>query len=94
MNDEKHLEGSCHDLIEVLSWHLPGGTDENHRKSVMIADAPPEIQTKYFLNASLGHYLQTNLFGLLILAIWTVILLSFILRLVAMMESNPRPFEY
>jgi hypothetical protein len=24
------LEGSIHDLIEVLSWHLPGMTEENH----------------------------------------------------------------
>jgi hypothetical protein len=24
------LEGSCHDIIEVLCWHLPGGAEEIH----------------------------------------------------------------
>jgi hypothetical protein len=28
MNDE--LEGSSCDLVEVLPWNLPGGTEENH----------------------------------------------------------------
>jgi hypothetical protein len=27
---EKELEGNGRDLIEVLSWHLPGETEENH----------------------------------------------------------------
>jgi hypothetical protein len=29
---EKGLETSRHGLIVVISWHLPGGTEENHEK--------------------------------------------------------------
>jgi hypothetical protein len=29
---EKDLEGSRHGLIVVISWHLPGGIEENHEK--------------------------------------------------------------
>jgi hypothetical protein len=25
------VEGSSHGQFEVLSWHLPGGTEENHK---------------------------------------------------------------
>lgn len=33
MNDDlKDLEGSSLNLIEVLSWHLPGGTEESNVK--------------------------------------------------------------
>jgi hypothetical protein len=32
------------DLIEILLWHFPGGTEENHGKtSFMIALVPAEI---------------------------------------------------
>jgi hypothetical protein len=24
------MEGNSHGVTEVLSWHLPGGTEENH----------------------------------------------------------------
>jgi hypothetical protein len=27
----KDLEGCRHDLTEVLLWHLPGWTEENHK---------------------------------------------------------------
>jgi hypothetical protein len=26
------MEGSGLGLIDILSWHLPGGTEENHEK--------------------------------------------------------------
>jgi hypothetical protein len=29
----KDLEGNSHGLIKVLSWHLPGKTEENHKKT-------------------------------------------------------------
>jgi hypothetical protein len=29
----KDLEGNDHGLIEVLFWHLPGGTEENHKRT-------------------------------------------------------------
>jgi hypothetical protein len=31
----KDWEGSTHKLTEVLSWHLPGGTEESHNKLVL-----------------------------------------------------------
>jgi hypothetical protein len=35
MNEEleRILYGSGHGLIEILSWNVPGGTDENCEKS-------------------------------------------------------------
>jgi hypothetical protein len=30
MIDEKGLEGNSHGLFEVLSQHMPGGTEENY----------------------------------------------------------------
>jgi hypothetical protein len=33
----KDLEGNDNGLIEVLFWHLPGGTEENHKKSESIS---------------------------------------------------------
>jgi hypothetical protein len=32
MNDGEDLGGSGHGLLEVLSWHLPVGTEGNHTK--------------------------------------------------------------
>jgi hypothetical protein len=29
----KDMEGSCHGLVEIISWHLCGGTEKNHRRS-------------------------------------------------------------
>jgi hypothetical protein len=40
MNDD--LEGSGDRLIEVLSWHLLGGTEENHEEPQYIG-VPVEI---------------------------------------------------
>jgi hypothetical protein len=41
MTDE--LEGSGHELIKVLSWYLPSGTEEKQKSSVRIAGVPAEI---------------------------------------------------
>jgi hypothetical protein len=29
----KYMEGSCHGIIEIISWNLPGGTEKNHKRS-------------------------------------------------------------
>jgi hypothetical protein len=53
----RDLEGSCHIQIEVLSLHLPGGTEENHKKtSVRKAGAPAKIWTEHLLHTSLEPY--------------------------------------
>jgi hypothetical protein len=39
----KDLEGKAHGLIEVLSWHLCGQTEENHEISLRISGVPFEI---------------------------------------------------
>jgi hypothetical protein len=44
----KDSEGSGHGLIEVLSLHSFGGTEEN--KSLRITGLPAEFQTEYFAN--------------------------------------------
>jgi hypothetical protein len=44
-------------LIQVLSWHLPGGTEENHKNPVRMAGVQAEIRTKNLSNKSLQHYL-------------------------------------
>jgi hypothetical protein len=49
----KNLEGNGHGLIEVLSWHFPGGTEENQN----------EIQTEHLSNTSLEHYRLARLLG-------------------------------
>jgi hypothetical protein len=38
----------------VLFWHLPGGTKENHKKSVGIADSPGYCYTSLHV----GFYCQ------------------------------------
>jgi hypothetical protein len=30
-------------IFEVLTWHFPGGTEENHKNLVGIVDDPAEI---------------------------------------------------
>jgi hypothetical protein len=52
----KGSEGSSCGLIEVLSWHLPGRTEENSEKPFRIVGVLAEIQTEYFLNMSQEHY--------------------------------------
>jgi hypothetical protein len=42
-------------VLEVLSWHLPAGSEENYKKTaVRIASAPVGIQTEHRSNASLA----------------------------------------
>jgi hypothetical protein len=42
-----NLKGSGHGLIEVLSRHLPGETEENDEKPVRITVVPTEIRTDH-----------------------------------------------
>jgi hypothetical protein len=40
-----------HGLMKALAEHLPGGTEENHKKmTVGIASIPAEIRTEHLLN--------------------------------------------
>jgi hypothetical protein len=48
-------------IIEVISCHLPGGTDENH-ENLRITGVPVESLTEHLLNRSSKHRLSTNLF--------------------------------
>jgi hypothetical protein len=43
------MEGSEHGL---LSRHLPGQTEENHKKLVRLMGVPAEIRTRHLSNAS------------------------------------------
>jgi hypothetical protein len=56
-----NLKGSSsHDLTKVLSWYLPGGTEECHDKPTVSIGIPANIQTKHHLNTSLEHYCYAN----------------------------------
>jgi hypothetical protein len=57
MVDGKDLERSCLGLIEVIYWHLPERTEENHENLLI------EIRTEHFPNTRLDHYHYTSLFG-------------------------------
>jgi hypothetical protein len=37
------LEESSVGLIDILSWNLPAGAEENHKKKLRISAAPAEI---------------------------------------------------
>jgi hypothetical protein len=52
----KDLEGSYLSLIDVLSWHLPGGTEENFIK-VSHNSILAKIQTKHLPSRSQENYL-------------------------------------
>jgi hypothetical protein len=41
----KNLEGRSRDLIKVLHWHLPGGTEKNHKKPFRLTSIPSKIWT-------------------------------------------------
>jgi hypothetical protein len=52
LQDDKrmmNLKESTHGLIEILSCHLAGRT-ENYEMPVRMADVPFDIKTKHFLN--------------------------------------------
>jgi hypothetical protein len=46
-----NLEGSGHELLEVLSWCDPEG-QENHENSCQGTRCPAEIRTEHFSNGS------------------------------------------
>ena len=54
-------------MFEVLTWHFPGGTEENHKNLVEIADDRAEIRTEmsrikaYSDITTLTHSVDTNL---------------------------------
>jgi hypothetical protein len=49
----KDLEGSGHDVIELISRNLPGSTEENRGKSlVRIVCVPVDIRTQHLQNTS------------------------------------------
>jgi hypothetical protein len=46
MINNELLEGSSHNLTAVLSYHLSGGSEENHKNhSHQESDDPADIQT-------------------------------------------------
>jgi hypothetical protein len=61
------LEGIGHGLIEVLSWHLPGGSEESYEDSVRIAVVISRVQTEHLLSANLEpfHYSSLHSFRVL-----------------------------
>jgi hypothetical protein len=56
---EKHLRDHSCSLIEVFSWHLPGGTKENHDNPVRIVCFPGKILTEHLPNSP-EHYHFAN----------------------------------
>jgi hypothetical protein len=52
----KDLEENGYYLIETLSRHLSGGTDEYHENSVRIACVSIEIRTEHLPNINLESY--------------------------------------
>jgi hypothetical protein len=62
MNNE--LENHWMETVGLLSWHFPGGTEENHDgSSVRIAGVPTEFRTAYFLNTRPEPYRYANSVG-------------------------------
>jgi hypothetical protein len=59
----RELQGSCPDVIGVLSYHLPGGTKADHGIGSRIL---AEIRTDHSLNTSLEGYCYASL-----LVFWT-----------------------
>lgn len=57
------MEGTGHNLIEVLFSELFGGNGENHGKPIVISDLPVEIRNDNLLNLSEVPHFQINLFG-------------------------------
>jgi hypothetical protein len=47
MNDELERIGkeAIMTLIDIPSWYLPGGTNENHETPVILVSAPADIRT-------------------------------------------------
>jgi hypothetical protein len=63
-----NLKGnSSHDLTKVLHWYIPGGTEKDQDKPIMIIGIPAKIQTKHHLNTSRQHYCYASISLFLIL---------------------------
>jgi hypothetical protein len=60
---ERDLEGRSLGLIEILTWQLHGGTEENHEETARIAGVLAEIRTEHRLNTSLDSYRYANSLG-------------------------------
>jgi hypothetical protein len=58
------VEASGHDLIEILSRHSSGGSEEYHEKPVRIAIVLVEILIEHFRNTNLENYHYTNMLSL------------------------------
>jgi hypothetical protein len=52
MTNLNELVENDRDLIEINSWNLSGGTEENQEKPVSRAGIPPEILTEHLPNTS------------------------------------------
>jgi hypothetical protein len=63
MNCKEDLERRSHGLIVVLSYYLPQGTEENHKKPIRLAGFPWEILSQYHLTTDLEHCYYTKLLG-------------------------------
>jgi hypothetical protein len=57
------MEGNGRYLIELLSWLLLGGTEEDYEKYVSVFDFPNEIRTDGLRDTSLDWYRCGNLLG-------------------------------
>jgi hypothetical protein len=58
-----NLERNCRDLIEILTQHFPGGTDENHenpQKPVV----PAEIRTEHYPDTRPRRYRYVSPHGM------------------------------
>jgi hypothetical protein len=53
----KDVERSRRGISEVLSWHLPRGTTENHQNPMRIADIPAEIRSEDLQKTNPERYL-------------------------------------
>jgi hypothetical protein len=47
-----NFDGDVHNNFRVLSWNLPGKTEENQEKPVRIASNPASMQSEYLSNTN------------------------------------------
>jgi hypothetical protein len=53
------LQGSSHNVIKVLAWHLPGGSDKKQEDTVRIANIETDIRIR--LSTTLVPHKQSAL---------------------------------
>jgi hypothetical protein len=64
MGDElEMISENSHGLIEILFRYLPGGTEENPRKPISIADDTASFRSEHLPCTSVERYRQVNLLG-------------------------------